>query len=293
VITDLIGGSADLTHSNLTHTKATRSITPTDFSGRYLHYGVREHGMAAIMNGLSLHGGFIPYGGTFLIFANYLWPALRMSAMMGQRVLYVLTHDSIGLGEDGPTHQPIETLAALRATPGVLVFRPADAIETMEAYEVALSGESGPAVFALSRQNLPTVRQAGTENLTAKGAYVLAEAEGGARRVTLIATGSEVAMALAARDMLAQAGVPAAVVSMPSWELFERQPKEYRDAVLGDGTVRVAVEALSTFGWDRWVGPNGTVIGMTGFGASAPADRLYDHFGITARAVADAALARL
>jgi len=289
----LIGGSADLTHSNLTITKSTRSLTPDDFGGRYVHYGVREHGMAAVMNGLALHGGFIPYGGTFLIFANYLWPALRMSAMMGQRVLYVLTHDSIGLGEDGPTHQPIETLAALRATPGVLVFRPADAIETMEAYEVALSGESGPAVFALSRQNLPTVRQAGTENLTAKGAYVLAEAEGGARRVTLIATGSEVAMALAARDMLAQAGVPAAVVSMPSWELFERQPKEYRDAVLGDGTVRVAVEALSTFGWDRWVGPNGTVIGMTGFGASAPADRLYDHFGITARAVADAALARL
>jgi transketolase len=290
----LIGGSADLTHSNLTITKATRPVTASDFSGRYLHYGVREHGMAAVMNGLALHNGFIPYGGTFLIFANYLWPALRMSAMMGLRVLYVLTHDSIGLGEDGPTHQPIETLAALRATPGVLVFRPADPIETMEAYEAALEVDSCPSVFALSRQTLPTLRTDGAgENLTAKGAYVLAEAEGGPRRVTLLATGSEVSLALAARELLREAGIAAAVVSMPCWELFERQPKEYRQAVLGDGTVRVAVEALGTFGWDRWVGLDGAVVGMTGFGASAPADRLYDHFGITARAVADAALARL
>jgi transketolase len=293
-IPELIGGSADLTHSNLTITKATRPVKDGDFSGRYIHYGVREHGMAAIMNGLSLHGGFIPYGGTFLIFANYLWPALRMSAMMEQRVLYVLTHDSIGLGEDGPTHQPIETLAALRATPNVLVFRPCDPVETMEAYEAALENAKGPSVFALSRQNLPVLRTAPAEgNPTARGAYVLAEAEGGKRRVTLIATGSEVSLAMEARKLLADKGIAAAVVSMPCWELFERQPKEYRDQVLGQGTVRIAVEALGTFGWERWTGDNGAVIGMNGFGASAPAEKLYEHFGITAKAVAEAAQARL
>ncbi|MEO0034357.1 MAG: Transketolase [Pseudomonadota bacterium] len=289
----LIGGSADLTHSNLTVTKATQSVTPEDFSGRYLHYGVREHGMAAIMNGLALHGGFIPYGGTFLIFANYLWPALRMSAMMRQRVLYVLTHDSIGLGEDGPTHQPIETLAALRATPGVLVFRPCDPVETIEAYEAALEAQ-GPSVLALSRQNLPTLRTIHSDdNLTRCGGYILAEADLEERKVTLIATGSEVALALDAKDLLEARGVGTAVVSLPCWELFERQTKEYRSAVLGEGTVRVAVEALGTFGWERWVGTEGAVIGMTGFGASGPAPALYDHFGITAQAVADAALARL
>ncbi|KIL99901.1 Transketolase [Paramagnetospirillum magnetotacticum MS-1] len=294
VIPAMIGGSADLTHSNLTITKATKPVTPRDFSGRYIHYGVREHGMAAIMNGLSLHGGFIPYGGTFLIFANYLWPALRMSAMMDQRVLYVLTHDSIGLGEDGPTHQPIETLSALRATPNVLVFRPADPVETMEAYEAALDNATGPSVFALSRQNLPTLRTTHTdENLTAKGAYVLAEAEGKKRQVTLIATGSEVSLAMEARKLLADKGIAACVVSMPCWELFERQPKEYRSKVLGEGTVRVAVEALGTFGWERWVGENGAVIGMNGFGASAPAEKLYEHFGITAEKVAEAAMVRL
>jgi len=294
VIPELIGGSADLTHSNLTHTKVTRSITPTDFSGRYIHYGVREHGMAAIMNGLSLHGGFIPYGGTFLIFANYLWPALRMSAMMNRRVIYVLTHDSIGLGEDGPTHQPIETVTALRATPNVLVFRPCDPIETIEAYEAALDNETGPSVLALSRQNLPTLRTIHSDdNLTARGGYILAESDLETRQVTLLATGSEVSLALDAKDLLESQGIGTAVVSLPCWELFERQTKEYRSAVLGDGTVRVAVEALGTFGWERWVGDNGAVIGMTGFGASAPADTLYNHFGITARAVAEAALARL
>jgi transketolase len=294
VIPELIGGSADLTHSNLTITKATKPVKDGDFSGRYIHYGVREHGMAAIMNGLSLHGGFIPYGGTFLIFANYLWPALRMSAMMEQRVLYVLTHDSIGLGEDGPTHQPIETLAALRATPNVLVFRPCDPIETMEAYEAALENATGPSVFALSRQNLPVLRTTPAEgNPTARGAYVLAEAEGGRRQVTLIATGSEVSLAMEARKLLADKGIAAAVISMPCWELFERQPKEYRDQVLGQGTVRIAVEALGTFGWERWTGDNGAVIGMNGFGASAPAEKLYEHFGITAKAVAEAAQARL
>ena len=298
-IPEMIGGSADLTHSNLTNTKACApSVKPGDYAGRYIHYGIREHGMAAAMNGLALHGGFIPYGGTFLIFANYLWPALRMSAMMEQRVLYVLTHDSIGLGEDGPTHQPIETLAALRATPNVLVFRPADAVETAEAYEAALLNTKGPSVFALSRQNLPTLRTTHTEeNLTAKGGYVLVEAplelNGGKRQVTLIATGSEVSLALEARKLLADKGVAAAVASLPCWELFDRQPKEYRDSVLGEGCVRVAVEALGTFGWERYVGLDGAVVGMTGFGASAPADKLYQHFGITAQAVADAALARL
>ncbi|MBC7950428.1 MAG: transketolase [Rhodospirillaceae bacterium] len=298
-IPEMIGGSADLTHSNLTNTKACApSITPGNYAGRYIHYGIREHGMAAAMNGLALHGGFIPYGGTFLIFANYLWPALRMSAMMEQRVLYVLTHDSIGLGEDGPTHQPIETLAALRATPNVLVFRPADGVETAEAYEAALLNTKGPSVFALSRQNLPTLRTTHTEeNLTAKGGYVLAEAanvaQGGKRQVTLLATGSEVSMAMEARALLAERGVHAAVVSLPCWELFDRQSKEYRASVLGEGTVRVAVEALGTFGWERYVGLDGAVIGMNGFGASAPADKLYAHFGITARAVADAALERL
>jgi transketolase len=298
-IPEMIGGSADLTHSNLTDTKACKpSITPGEFGGRYIHYGIREHGMAAVMNGLALHGGFIPYGGTFMIFANYLWPALRMSALMGQRVLYVLTHDSIGLGEDGPTHQPIETLAALRATPNTLVFRPCDAVETAEAYELALLNDKGPSCFALSRQNLPTLRTEHTdENRSAKGAYVLAEAptalNGGKRQVTLLATGSEVSMALDARKLLAETGVAAAVVSMPCWELFDQQPKEYRAAVLGEGCVRVAVEALGTFGWDKYVGLDGAVIGMHGFGASAPADKLYEHFGITARAVADAALARL
>ncbi|OAN53734.1 transketolase [Paramagnetospirillum marisnigri] len=292
-IPEMIGGSADLTHSNLTHTKVTKSITPSDFSGRYIHYGVREHGMAAVMNGLALHGGFIPYGGTFLIFANYLWPALRMSAMMEQRVIYVLTHDSIGLGEDGPTHQPIETIAALRATPNVLVFRPCDPVETMEAYEAALDNITGPSVLALSRQNLPTLRVDHTnENMSARGAYVLAEAEG-KRLVTILATGSEVSLALDARKLLAEKGIGAAVVSMPCWELFERQPKEYRATVLGEGTVRVAVEALGTFGWERWVGEAGAIVGMKGFGASAPAEKLYEHFGITAKAVADAAQARL
>jgi len=293
-IPELVGGSADLTHSNLTDTKACEpSVGPGAYAGRYIHYGIREHGMAAIMNGLALHGGTIPYGGTFLIFANYLWPALRMSAMMNIRVLYVLTHDSIGLGEDGPTHQPIETLAALRATPNVLVFRPCDPIETIEAYEAALDATGSPSVFALSRQNLPTLRtDNGSENLTAKGGYVLAPADG-PHRVTLIATGSEVALALSAQKLLAEAGVGASVVSMPCWELFDRQTKEYRQATLGAGVVRIAVEALGAFGWEKYVGDGGAVIGMNGFGASAPADKLYDHFGITARAVADAALQRL
>ncbi|HEY0834030.1 MAG TPA: transketolase C-terminal domain-containing protein, partial [Azospirillum sp.] len=292
-IPEMIGGSADLTHSNLTHTKVTKPVTPTDFSGRYLHYGVREFGMAAAMNGLALHGGFVPYGGTFLVFCDYMRNAIRMAALMGLRVVYVLTHDSIGLGEDGPTHQPIEHVAMLRATPNVLVFRPADVVETAECWQLALENETGPSVLALSRQNLPTLRTAHTdENRCAKGAYVLAEADG-ERKATLLATGSEVELAMAARDALQAEGVPTAVVSMPSWELFAKQDADYRRSVLRPGTVRVAVEALGTFGWERWVGDDGAIVGMTGFGASAPADQLYRAFNITPEAVAAAVRERL
>jgi transketolase len=290
-IPELIGGSADLTHSNFTITKSTAPVKPDDVSGRYIHYGVREHGMAALMNGLALHGGFIPYGGTFLVFTDYLRPALRMSALMGLRVLYVMTHDSIGLGEDGPTHQPVEHLASLRAMPNLWVFRPADAVEMMESYELALKRTDGPSLFSLSRQNLPTVRKAASENLTAKGGYVLEEAQG-EREVTLIATGSEVAIALSARDLLQAEGIGAAVVSMPCTELFDAQDKAYKAKVLGSG-LKIAVEAASPYGWDRYVGVDGIVIGLPSFGASGPADKVYAHFGITADAIAKAAKAAL
>jgi transketolase len=282
-----IGGSADLTHSNFTITKGMGSVRPGDFSGRYIHYGVREFGMAAAMNGIALHGGFVPYGGTFLVFSDYARGAIRLSALMGLRVVYVLTHDSIGLGEDGPTHQPVEHLAALRALPNFLVFRPADAIETAECWELALAQSSTPSMLSLSRQNLPTLERPVTENLSAKGAYVLREPAGG-RDVTILATGSEVEIALAGADALAAKGIKAAVVSMPCWELFEAQPASYRAEVLGTAP-RVGVEAAVRLGWDRWLGDNGVFIGMTGFGASAPAAKLYEHFGITAQAVADAA----
>jgi transketolase len=289
-VPELVGGSADLTHSNLTNTKAVfPAIAPGSYGGRYIYYGIREHGMAAAMNGLALHGGIIPYGGTFFVFSDYLRPALRMSAITGARVLYVLTHDSIGLGEDGPTHQPVEHLASLRAMPNVLVMRPCDAVETAECYEIAVSHDSGPSVLALSRQNLPTVRKDVAENMTAKGAYVLAEAEG-IRAVTLLATGSEVAIALAAQAILKDKGVPSAVVSMPCWELFDRQPEEYRRAVLGTAP-RISVEAGAKFGWERYVGDTANIIGLDGFGASGPAEQVYEHFGITPQAVADLALA--
>ncbi|MEE9139603.1 MAG: transketolase, partial [Alphaproteobacteria bacterium] len=268
---ELVGGSADLTESNLTKTSGQRPVSREDFGGSYVHWGVREHVMAAAMNGIALHGGFIPYGGTFLVFSDYLRPALRLSAMMGQRVIYVLTHDSIGLGEDGPTHQPVEHLAALRAIPNLAVFRPADAVETVECWELALRRRDGPSVLALTRQAAPAVRhEHSSENLSGRGAYVLLDAEGGPRAVTLLATGSEVSVALQARDTLQAEGVPTAVVSMPCWELFEAEPESYREQVLGPGTVRVAVEAAAAFGWERWVGADGAVIGMTGFGASAP-----------------------
>ncbi len=290
-IPELLGGSADLTGSVNTQTKVTASITNKDFSGRYIHYGVREHGMAAIMNGLALHKGFIPYSGTFLVFADYMRGAMRLSALMEQRVVYVLTHDSIGLGEDGPTHQPVETVASLRAMPNFAVFRPCDPVETAECWELALKRTQGPSGMVLTRQALPTLRAAPVgENLSARGAYVLAEAQGGAsaRRVTLLATGSEVSIAMDAKKALEADGVPAAVVSMPCWEMFEDQDAAYRRAVLGDGP-RVAVEAAISMGWDRYLGPRGAFVGMRSFGASAPAGQLYEHFGITASKVAAAA----
>ena len=290
VVPELIGGSADLTGSNNTKTKQAALITKDDYTGRYIHYGVREHAMAAAMNGMALHGGVIPYGGTFLVFADYCRPALRLAALMKLRVIHVMTHDSIGVGEDGPTHQPVEHLASLRAIPGLHVFRPADPIETAECWALAL-GLRAPSVLALTRQALPTVRTTHDPvNRTARGGYVLADAEG-TRRATLIASGSEVAVALAARERLARDGIPTAVVSLPCWELFDAQDAGYRASVLGTG-VRIAIEAASPFGWERYVGEAANVIGMTGFGASAPADVLFPHFGITADAVVAAVKAR-
>ncbi len=283
-----IGGSADLTGSVGTLTKLHGLVTPGDYAGSYIHYGVREHGMAAAMNGLALHGGIVPYGGTFLVFSDYCRPSIRLSAMMAQRVIYVLTHNSIGLGEDGPTHQPVEHLAALRAIPNLNVFRPADSVECAECWEIALDTADSPSVLALTRQGLPLLRTAHTgENLTAKGAYVLIEPEGG-RDVTLIGTGSEVSIAVAAAEALLEEGIKAAVISLPCWELFAAQSEAYRNEVLGTAP-RVAVEAAVEFGWRRWLGERGVFVGMHGFGASAPAQELYKHFGITADAVQSAA----
>jgi len=284
---NLVGGSADLTHSNLTVVKGMKSIVPGDFSGAYIHYGVREFGMGTAMNGIALHGGFINYGGTFLIFSDYMRGAIRLAALQGLPVTYVFTHDSIGLGEDGPTHQPVETIPSLRAMPNLNVFRPADAMETAEAWACAMQSEKTPSALCLSRQGLPALREDAGENMVAKGAYVLREADGG-RDVTLLATGSEVSMAIEAADMLAEKGIRAAVVSMPCWELFEQQDDAYRAAVLGDAP-RVAVEAAIGMGWEKWIGDNGRFIGMKSFGASAPAGQLYEFFGITAEAVAQAA----
>jgi len=293
IVNNTIGGSADLTGSNLTRTTDTGPVTPDDYSGRFIHYGIREHGMAAAMNGIALHGGLIPYSGTFLVFSDYCRPSIRLAALMGLRVIHVMTHDSIGLGEDGPTHQPIEHLASLRAIPNLLMFRPADAVETAECWEIALEAKTRPSVLALSRQGLPTLRnEPGSDNLSARGAYVLREAEGAAV-VTLMATGSEVEIALGARDLLQAQGVGTRVVSMPSWELFEEQPDAYRSTVIDADTVRVAIEAAGPMGWERYTGPGGAFIGMRSFGASAPAKDLYKHFGITAEAAMEAALAHL
>ena len=294
----LIGGSADLTGSNGTKTDELVPITPGDYGGRYLYYGVREHAMGAVMNGMALHGGVIPFGGTFLTFTDYCRPALRLSALMGLRVIYVMTHDSIGLGEDGPTHQPIEHLASLRAMPNLLLFRPADAVETAECWDLALANADRPSVLALTRQGVPCLRAGesgdGSRNACARGGYVLCEASAETPRVVLLATGSECAIADAARQALEDGGVPTRLVSMPCWALFDEQEPAYRRSVLGsDDAVRIAVEAASPLGWERYVGPAGAIVGMQGFGASAPAKDLYAHFGITADAVVAAAKARL
>jgi transketolase len=286
---NLLGGSADLTHSNLTRAGTQRAVRADAYDGGYVHYGVREHAMAAAMNGLALHGGFIPYGGTFLAFADYSRPAIRLAALMGIRVIHVMTHDSIGLGEDGPTHQPVEHLASLRAIPNLLVFRPGDAVETAEAWDCALQAQESPSVLCLSRQALPTFRSGvDADNKVALGAYLVVEPEGG-RDVTLIATGSEVSVALNAARLLAGDGVRAAVVSAPCLDLFRRQSREYRETVLG-GAPRIGVEAAVEGDWARWLGEGGAFVGMTGFGASAPAEMLYREFGITAEAVATTAM---
>ncbi|MDT7934861.1 MAG: transketolase [Sphingomonadaceae bacterium] len=288
-IPDLLGGSADLTGSNNTRTKATSPLTADNYGGRYLHYGIREFGMAAAMNGMALHGGVVPYGGTFLVFADYLRPALRLSALQRARVVYVLTHDSIGLGEDGPTHQPVEHLASLRAIPNVAVFRPADAVETAECWTLALARADGPSVLALTRQNLPPIRRGSSENLSERGAYRLRAAEH-ARRCVLIATGSEVHLALGAADLLEAAGIGTDVVSMPCSELFAAQSQAYRDDILPnlppETLLRVSIEAGSTFGWDRWTMTNGLRVGLDRFGVSAPGGVAFSHFGFTAEAIA-------
>lgn len=282
-----VGGSADLTGSNLTRSPGMQPVRRGDYGGSYVHYGIREHGMAAAMNGIALHGGLKPYGGTFLVFADYCRPAIRLSALMGVPVTYVMTHDSIGLGEDGPTHQPVETLASLRAIPNLTVIRPADAVETAEAWEIAMTATCTPTLMALSRQNLPTLRtEHRAENLTARGAYLLRDPAD--RDVTLIATGSEVEIAMHAADALAGEGIAAAVVSAPSFELFAAQPDDYRAAVLGTAP-RIGIEAAIRQGWERMLRPEDPFIGMKGFGASAPAPDLYRHFGITAEAVTLAA----
>lgn len=296
---EMIGGSADLSDSVFTKTRSLTPVEPGDYTGRYVHYGVREHAMASIMNGMSMHKGFIPYGGTFLVFADYMRGGMRMSALTRQRVIYVLTHDSIGVGEDGPTHHPVETLASLRVMPNMLVFRPADAIETFESWVIAIAENDMPSCLVLSRQAVPAVRlEHESVNLCARGAYVLHEAEGGEREVTLFATGSEVHVAVAARERLQADGIATAVVSMPCWELFDIQPEKYRKEVLGPSwpvCVRVAVEAAISPGWDRYIGENGIFVGLKGFGLSGPAEVLFEHFGITAHNVVaqtKAALAR-
>ncbi len=293
IVPDMIGGSADLTGSNNTRAGGMTPVSATDYGANYVHYGIREHGMGAAMNGMALHGGLRPYGGTFLVFSDYCRPAMRLSALMGVPVPYVMTHDSIGLGEDGPTHQPVEHLASLRAMPNMLVLRPCDAVETAEAWEVAMTQPARPSTLALSRQNLPVLRDAGApkDNMTARGAYVLREAEG-PRDITLIATGSEVEIAIDAAEDLAVEGIQAAVVSAPCFELFADQDADYRAKVLGTAP-RIGVEAAIRQGWDAMLRSDDTFIGMTGFGASAPAAQLYQHFGITSAAVINAARAYL
>jgi len=291
---EMVGGSADLTGSNNTRPKGMKAMSAADYSGRFIHYGVREHAMAAAMNGMALHGGVIPYSGTFLVFSDYSRPAIRLAALMGQRVIHVLTHDSIGLGEDGPTHQPVEHLAALRAIPNLKVFRPCDAVETIECWQLALENKDGPSALALTRQNVPQLRRGLDErNRCAAGAYELVAATDGAPVVSLFASGSEVGIAVAAHKLLAERAISARVVSVPCFELLFAAPERERRALIGAARVKVAVEAGIRQGWDAIIGPDGAFVGMTGFGASAPYKELYRHFGITPEKVAEAALEHL
>ena len=292
-VPEMIGGSADLTGSNNTRTKAQKAMSAADYGATFIHYGIREHGMAAAMNGMALHGGIIPYSGTFLVFSDYCRPSIRLAALMGERVIHVMTHDSIGLGEDGPTHEPVEHLAALRAIPNLLVFRPCDTVETLECWQLALESRDAPSVLALTRQNLPQLRKAlDAENRCAAGAYEISAAEGEAA-VSLFATGSEVSIAVDAQKLLKERGVAARVVSVPCFELLEAADSATRRAVIGDAKVNVAVEAAVRQGWDAIIGSDGVFVGMAGFGASAPYKDLYRHFGITPEKVAEAALSRL
>ncbi|MCC2975821.1 transketolase [Sphingomonas sp. PL-96] len=292
LLPETVGGSADLTGSNNTKTKATQPLTRDDYSGRYVYYGIREFGMSAAMNGMALHGGIIPYGGTFLVFADYARPAIRLSALQNARVVYVMTHDSIGLGEDGPTHQPIEHLNSLRLIPNLDVYRPCDTIETAECWELSLRDATGPSLLALSRQNLPQLRTDASENRSAKGAYRLVAAEA-PRRVVLVATGSEVEIAVEARAALEAKGIGADVVSMPCWSRFDAQPVDYRRDVLPKDALIVSIEAGTTMGWERYTGLDGLRFGIDRFGASAPAPKLYEYFGLTADAIATKVAAAL
>ncbi|WP_156679242.1 transketolase [Sphingomonas profundi] len=296
LLPETIGGSADLTGSNNTKTKSQKPLTAQDYSGRYIYYGIREFGMGCAMNGMALHGGVIPYGGTFLVFSDYCRPAIRLSALQQTRAIYVMTHDSIGLGEDGPTHQPVEHVMSLRLMPNLDVYRPADTIETAECWELALARADGPSLLALSRQNLPQVRDDASENLSAKGAYRLRAAVA-PRKVILIASGSEVEIAFGVADRLEEAGVGADIVSMPCWSRFDAQPQAYRDEVLPDvqpdEILRVSIEAGTTIGWERYTMARGLRFGIDGFGASAPAPDLYRHFGLTPDIIAPQILAAL
>ena len=289
-VPETVGGSADLTGSNNTKSKDLKALNASDYAGRYVYYGIREHGMAAAMNGLALHGGVIPYGGTFLVFTDYCRPSIRLSALMGKRVIYVMTHDSIGLGEDGPTHQPVEHLAALRVIPNLRVYRPCDAVETAECWQLALSDTESPSILALTRQKLKPARLTySAKNLCALGAYEVAPAPKKAKAV-IFASGSEVEIAMEAKAALDKKGTPTRVVSVPSMELFAKQGKAYREKLLGTEKIRIAIEAGVRQGWDQFIGTSGTFIGMKGFGASGPAELLYEHFGITAKAAVKAAL---
>ena len=292
-VPEMIGGSADLTGSNNTRTKSMKALSASDYSGRFIHYGIREHAMAAAMNGMALHRGIIPYSGTFLVFSDYCRPSIRLAALMGERVIHIMTHDSIGLGEDGPTHQPVEHLAALRAIPNLNVFRPCDAIETLECWQLALEARDRPSVMALTRQNLPQLRRTLDErNKCVAGAYEISPAQGKAQ-VSIFATGSEVSLAVEAQKLLAAQGVQARVVSVPSFELFQAASDEVRHTVIGDAPVKIGVEAAVRMGWDAIIGSDGAFVGMNSFGASGPYKELYKHFGITAEKIAEAALSKL